>query len=85
MSKRQKNNNSYNNNNNNNNSNNDNYNNFPEGLTDEDILLLEKMQITQFPKAPSLKKESDKKLYLKRLKQICSEKVYDKKNKRSKN
>ena len=63
---------------------NNNYNNLPEGITDEDILLLQKMQITQFPKAPSLKKENDINLYLKRLKQICSEKVYDKKTREAK-
>ena len=51
----------------------------PEGIRDEDLLLFEKLQITQFPKAPALNKESDKRLFTKRTSQICSESVYDKK------
>jgi hypothetical protein len=56
----------------------------PYGLTDEDLLLFEKMQITQFPKAPALNKESDKILFTKRTNQICSESVYDKKTRSTK-
>ena len=56
----------------------------PKKLSEEDLLLFEKLKITQFPKAPVLNKESHEQLFLDRTKKICKTKVFDKETRETK-